>query len=236
MAPRPTKNFDRKAKRRALPRVLLSTEDELLGRSFARHVKSVFRDRLYIKVNEKCSGEPLGLVEATAERLANAERRREDQYQSYSLGVCLIDIEAPRRHDRLPDALSLARDKGIVMITANPCFEIVPLMLWGRPVTSPLSTRDAETRLAAADTGYDPSQAGGKDLDFDDRRPDLRELAKRAAASRPEEGGFDLVELNPGTNVDLLIQYCEDPRKTFLRGRSNRKCIPGELGYRRRGR
>lgn len=64
--------------------------------------------------------DPRRLVEH-AKEAKRLERRQQTGSTSY---WCVFDVEAPRPHARLSDAVQMARDNDISVAISNPCFEL----------------------------------------------------------------------------------------------------------------
>lgn len=64
--------------------------------------------------------EPRRLVEEARAMKHNERRQRAGATEYW----CVFDVEAPRRHARLDEAVRMARDNGINVAISNPCFEL----------------------------------------------------------------------------------------------------------------
>ena len=141
--------------------------------------------------------EPRRLVEE-----ARATKRSE---RGQATGVtqywCVFDVEAPTRHDRLHEAVQMARDNGINVAISNPCFE-----LW-----LVLHYADHERWIDNDDCGslrrqYDGSQ--GKGLDGAAYMPRRGQAVRRAQrlAMLHASANRELPNDNPSSSVYLLME------------------------------
>ena len=64
--------------------------------------------------------EPRGLVEE-AKDVRHQERRQRSGSTQY---WCVFDVEAPKQHHWLLEAVQMAHDNGIHVAVSNPCFEL----------------------------------------------------------------------------------------------------------------
>lgn len=148
-------------------------------------------------------GEPYKLVKAAQKRMRAASGRRRDQGTEYDEVWCVIDVEAPRAHDSLDEAMSLARDCGISIAYANPCFELW-LLLHQREIGGYLSTDDAIDEMKKLKCCY----TGSKDFDaahfFGDPQ---REAIRRAERlNERHRGTVHPRDRNPWTDIHLLVR------------------------------
>ncbi|MDE0496026.1 MAG: RloB family protein [Acidimicrobiaceae bacterium] len=58
------------------------------------------------------------------EEARDVKRSERGQSTGASEYWCVFDVEAPRPHDRLHEAVQMARDNGISVAISNPCFEL----------------------------------------------------------------------------------------------------------------
>lgn len=86
---------------------------------------------------------------------------------------CVFDVEWPRHHPHLNDAIQLARSKGIHLAISNPCFELW-LILHHRDQNSFVAT-DAAEHLSRKIDGR-----SGKAIDGDTYMPLRKEACRRA--------------------------------------------------------
>jgi hypothetical protein len=156
-------------------------------------------------------GEPRSLVKAAVAHKERAPRSAADRYTAYDEVWCVVDVEAPRPHPSLDDALVLARRGGVRGAVTNPCFELW-LLLHLRDVTAHQTSEAAQAALEReAGCGY---TAKRKHLDYDAlvgpgavRHADAR---KRAVALRARNA--DGRRANPWTNVDELVEILRTAR------------------------
>ncbi|GAA4910073.1 RloB-like protein [Stackebrandtia albiflava] len=105
-------------------RFLIYCEDEYAS----RHYIEALKRRLHsIPITVKVAsgrGEPLDLVREAATHQARAPHCSEDRYTAYDEVWCVLDVEAPHPHPALPAALKSAKECGLRVALANPCFEL----------------------------------------------------------------------------------------------------------------
>ncbi len=148
-------------------------------------------------------GEPYGLVLAAQKRQESAHRRRGDQGTEYDEVWCVIDVEAPRPHDSLDRAIRLARDSGIEIAYANPCFELW-LYLHQRDSAGYLTTDQAIAKMEGLGCCYnrrkdfDPEHFLGQPQQEAIRRAELLEKRHQEALHPSKK--------NPWTNVHRLVR------------------------------
>ena len=58
------------------------------------------------------------------EEARDVKRGERGQSTGASEYWCVFDVEAPKPHDRLHEAVQMARDNGISVAISNPCFEL----------------------------------------------------------------------------------------------------------------
>ena len=113
----------------------------------------------------------------------------------------MFDVEWPRNHPNLTDAVRLAKAKGISLAISNPCFELW-LILHRESQTAFLDTEKAERRSRKLD-GRD-----GKRIDAASYLPDRHAAARRAAelTHRHEQNQTAFPRDNPSSTMyELLI-------------------------------
>ncbi|NYJ33039.1 RloB family protein [Nocardiopsis aegyptia] len=148
-------------------------------------------------------GEPYKLVRAAQKRMGSAHRRRRDQGDRYNEVWCVIDVEAPRPHDSLDEAMGLARDCGIHIAYANPCFELW-LLLHRDDVSGYLDTNAAIEKMKGLKCCY----TGKKDFDpahffGDPQRQAIRRAERLAERYR---GVAHPRDRNPWTDIHVLVR------------------------------
>ncbi len=184
-------------------RYLLFCEDTYGGTTYFTEMRRRQRfSNVSIEVGPD-HGEPYKLVNAAQKRRDSAPTRRGDQGTEYDEVWCVIDVEAPRAHDSLGEAMRLARESDINIAYANPCFELW-LLLHQRDVGGYLSTTDAIKQMERLKCCY----TDRKDFDpahfFGD--PQQKAIGR---AERLHERYGDAVhprDRNPWTNIHLLVR------------------------------
>jgi len=120
---------------------------------------------------------------------------------------CIFDVEWPKQHPNLADAIQLAGKEGIPVAVSNPSFELW-LVLHHKDHRSYLDTNQAIQERKKIDG------AGNKNLD-----PNLylnfRSVASARAqslTSRHEKDGNRMPHDNPSSNVYELVTAIENPK------------------------
>ena len=126
-----------------------------------------------IEIDETAAGfDPLALVR----KAAVAHKDAKDQRSEIDEVWCIFDVEQPKRHPRLNDAVALARERGVQIAVSNPCFELW-LVLHFQERSAWLDTNDAERLLKQHDG------TKGKGLDGAMYMPRRDEAARRASCN-----------------------------------------------------
>jgi hypothetical protein len=144
-------------------------------------------------------GEPLGLV-----RDAVAHQRRDRQQgDGFDHVWCVFDVECPKPHERLEEAIALANRNGIKCGITNPCFELW-LILHFEDHRGWLTTEQAGTRAETLPFGYDRRS---KDFIYE-QCCGQRDLAASRADALGTRAGTDmpLRDRNPWTSVQELFR------------------------------
>ncbi|HEX4834378.1 MAG TPA: RloB family protein [Trebonia sp.] len=145
---------------------------------------------------------PLTLVAlATAARARSAAEEAEiDEFW------CVFDVEWPRNHPHLPEAIARAKANGIRLAISNPCFEPW-LILHYRDHGSWLDNDDA-VRLRRHLDG-----SANKSLDAASYMPLIEDAVRRAVAldRRHERNGSEFPRNNPHSGMHHLIASVRPP-------------------------
>ena len=154
-----------------------------------------------IRVNEETAGSaPMTLVMAAV----NARARSSDEEGEVDEVWCLFDVEWPKNHPKLREAVARAEDNGVHVAVSNPCFELW-LMLHFVEHTASLTTADA-TRLRRK---YDGSSDKGLDgATYMPRRADAARRA-RSLAKRHLSGGTAFPRDNPSCGMYKFLDAIE---------------------------
>lgn len=145
-------------------------------------------------------GRPLQLVEAAIE----AKRQVNEIDEVW----CVFDVEAPKEHPNLNEALALARDNGIKTAVSNPCFEIWLVLHFDQ--CSAWLTTDNAVKLRRK---HDSST--GKEVDGELYMP-LRETAARRARGLSDHhvnNGTPFPNDNPSSGMFRLLEAIEPNTK-----------------------
>lgn len=166
----------------------------------------------------------------SAEAIAHKDRASgsaADKYTEYDEVWCVIDVEAPKPHPRLEDALKEAKQGEVNVALANPCFELW-LLLHFKDVTRNLTTKEAQLALQREDQcGYTVKEKQIRGDEFMERRA---EAVHRAVRTRGERD--DPTKTNSWTNMDILERVLSDPSLESHVG-TVRRCVPTEVMVRR---
>ncbi|MFD5556841.1 RloB family protein [Streptomyces sp. NPDC127068] len=156
-------------------------------------------------------GEPKSLVLAAVRHKERAARSAADRYTAYDEVWCVVDVEAPRQHPSLDEALALARQSRIKVALTNPCFELWLLLHFADVSayrTSAEVQRAAEKGLAC---GYTVEK---KQVDYErlcgPQGHNYTRARTRARAMRA--GNPDGRRVNPWTDVDELVELLRRAR------------------------
>jgi hypothetical protein len=173
-------------------------EGEVTEPEYYAYVKKVLRDSLLTISIARTRGDPMKLVLAAIDAKADAAqkaRRYQDDNLAFDAVWCVVDVD---RHERLPDALRLAKRNGILVAVSNPCFELWALLHFAAQ-TSFVAAAEARQLLRTFMPRYrkslDCSRLAGRYGDARRRASDLR--------ARHANNGDD-IRSNPSTDVDVL--------------------------------
>jgi hypothetical protein len=184
------------------PRYLIYCEGRRTEVRYFQDVRTDLRASTVEIVIGREHKEPLGLVQAAIEHQRQAPNRQKDGYEAYDQVWCVFDVEAPRPHPRLADALRLARKYGVQCAVSNPCFELWVLLHFREP-PGYLTSKQASRHVEACDCGYSRE---AKQVDYDvirDKRLDAYDRAARLDQRHREPA--KAVGRNPWTSVHLLV-------------------------------
>ncbi|MCY3949065.1 MAG: RloB family protein [Acidimicrobiaceae bacterium] len=138
------------------------------------------------------------------EEARDVKRSERGQSTGTSEYWCVFDVEAPRPHDRLHEAVQMARDNGINAAISNPCFELW-LILHFADREKWIDNNDCR----ALRRRYDGSQ--GKSLDgavYMGLRDRAIERAKRLEPIHTS-AGRELPKDNPSSGMYRLLEAIE---------------------------
>jgi hypothetical protein len=117
---------------------------------------------------------------------------------------CVFDVEWPKNHPNLKQAVALAADHGIRLVASNPCFELW-LLLHFEEQTAFMNTCDAERRSRQLDG------RPGKRIDAESYLPLRRAAADRAKklARRHERNETSFPNNNPSSSMFEFLAAIE---------------------------
>ncbi|GAB3883922.1 hypothetical protein GCM10029964_044100 [Kibdelosporangium lantanae] len=162
-----------------------------------KRLPEVRRDTSVAIEIDPCQGVPLTLVRAAIQRAADDE---------VDECWCVFDVEWPKNHPNLAQAVKLARDHDIRLAVSNPCFELW-LILHHRDHTAFLTTNDAESKSRHLDG------RAGKGIDPDQYMSRREAAAARAMALRDRHvrQGTEFPNDNPSSTMFDLLASIERP-------------------------
>lgn len=158
------------------------------------------REVASVEIKARSGPQPLPLVEAAIE-----VKQENDEIDEV---WCVFDIEAPKPHSNLNQALAKARSNGIKTAISNPCFEIW-LILHFDSHTAWLSTDAAEDLRRKYDGSTGKEVAG-------DRYMPLRKTAAKNARDLKEihiRNDNSFPDDNPSSGVFELLEAIEQRTK-----------------------
>ncbi|MEU4120207.1 RloB family protein [Kitasatospora sp. NPDC028055] len=178
---------------------LIYCEGEVTEKTYLRGLARDLRNRpVSLKIGNT-HGEPLKLVNAAIGHAKKVDDPFDEVW-------CVLDVEAPRRHPSLDQALRTAKQNGVNCALSSPCFEVWLLLHFdqGRAY---LESHQAAKELTKVLKGYDPK---GKDFAFDDVRGHTGKARKAALDlhARHEDSGRQIecwCVSNPCTSVGGLL-------------------------------
>ena len=147
--------------------------------------------------------EPLKVVRwAIAERRTSEReaKRAKDANLRYDEVWCVVDVDD---HERLPQALTTARDNDVELVVSNPCFEIWLLYHFQPYVSSVDRSVLGREKMRRHIPEYK------KDLPPDFPFAGHPEAAKHARSAAPEHNQTCAKGPNPSTNAWLLVRSIE---------------------------
>ncbi|HET9079051.1 MAG TPA: RloB domain-containing protein [Trebonia sp.] len=135
-----------------------------------------------------------------------ARRKATDEEAEIDEFWCVFDVEWPRNHQGLKEALHQARVNGIKLAVSNPCFELW-LILHFQGHGSWLDNTQAR-RLRRQLDG-----SAGKGLEAAKYMPLIADAARRSAAleQRHQQAGAAFPQDNPSSGMHRLIAAVEPP-------------------------
>ena len=154
-----------------------------------------------IRINEETAGSaPLTLVTAAVE----ARARAFDEEGEVDEVWCLFDVEWPKNHPKLREAVALAEARDVLVAVSNPCFELWLALHFGDR-TAWLDTRDA-VRLRRSHDG-----SSGKGLDGPTYMPRRDDAARRARLLDGEHKRADreFPDDNPSSGMHRFLDAVE---------------------------
>jgi hypothetical protein len=149
-----------------------------------------------------------GSVPRTLVAMATEARRRAmDEDAEIDEFWCVFDVEWPRNHPGLGEAIQQARTNGIKLAVSNPCFELW-LILHFQDCAAWLDN----TRARRIRRQLDGS--GDKGLPAARYMPLIADAARRAAEleKRHQQDGTTFPHDNPSSGMHLLLASVEPPR------------------------
>lgn len=202
------KPLRRKVGGRSLKRTLLVfCEGERTEVDYLRALKqeSAVRDvaSVDIRIQEDTHGfAPLSLVRTAVEARSRATDERGEVDEVW----CIFDVEQPKNHPNLREAIALAGNKNVRVAVSNPCFELW-LVLHFDEYARPLKT----TEVIRLRRKYDKRKDKGLD---GARYMPLRDDAARRARdleNRHRGNGTEFPNNNPSSSMFRFLEAVERP-------------------------
>lgn len=203
MAPRRTRAKDLRRKVASRPErktIVVFCEGEASEPDYVNAVKRLPSVRANTAVNIEVAterGVPLTLVRRAVDRASDDE---------VDECWCVFDVEWPRNHPNLKEAVRLAGEHGIRLAVSNPCFELW-LILHFEDQTAFMSTDEAERRSRGLDG------RAGKRIDatkYLPRRGDAKNRAVRLSR-RHGANNTPFPQDNPSSTMHALLAAIERP-------------------------
>jgi hypothetical protein len=141
-----------------------------------------------------------GMPEALVSSAIKARKKSVDEEGEVDEFWCVFDVEWPRNHPRLREAVQQARNNSIELAISNPCFELWLILHFERR-SSWLDNDDARKLRRQLDG------ASGKNLDPSKYMPFVRDAMDNAIAlaQRHSRDGTGFPQDNPSSGMYLLI-------------------------------
>ncbi|MFJ4435077.1 RloB family protein [Streptomyces sp. NPDC088923] len=192
----------RKPKRPEQRRVLIYCEGRNTEADYLKGLRAELSGTIRIAVGS-AHGTPLKLVRDALKHRDRAPNERDDQFTAYEDVWCVMDVEAPKPHGDLSQALKLADAEGIKVVLSNPCFELWILLHFSFHAGWMTSDQAQRTLEKHGGTGYDGQR---KKVDYLALRSGIEQAMKNAARLRAHHGGSAKPhQTNPWTDVDRLV-------------------------------
>ena len=124
---------------------------------------------------------------------------------AYEVIYCVFDVEAPKPHRSLTDAVSMAKANNLEVILSNPCFEYWYILHF-RKTSAPFNTnQDVETALRREHPAYGKSDR----TIFNVVYPKTSDAIKHSKEVLKEQhnDAEDLRDCNPSTHVHKIVEY-----------------------------
>lgn len=184
---------------------------------YFNHLRRELRGSLVsIEISDE-RGDPLRLVQEAAkirDRAAAQARRLRDDNLRFDSVWCACDVD---EHQRLPDAIRLARSAGINMAVSNPCFELWPLLHF-EDQTAHVHGRQLRDSLRRHLPGYE------KKLSCERLNEGRQEACRRAEALDQMHARFEREPgSNPSTGVWRLVKLLEESAGPPATGRASHR-------------
>lgn len=138
----------------------------------------------------------------------DARRRAIDEDAEIDEFWCVFDVEWPRNHPGLEEAVKQAHANGIKLAISNPCFELW-LILHFQDHTAWLDNTAARRLRRQLDGSSDKGLQAARYMPF------IADAARRAAelSRRHQQDGTAFPHDNPSCGMHLLVTSVEPPSK-----------------------
>jgi len=155
-----------------------------------------------IRVDPELGAVPLTLVKRAIEARSRALAENDEIDEFW----CVFDVEWPKNHPNLPEAIALAKANGINLAISNPCFEI--RLIFHLKEHSAWVDNDQAGRLRhqldkSTDKGLDPAKY----------MPHVGKASSHAAKmeERHQRNGTSFPNDNPSSGMHRLITSVQSP-------------------------
>jgi hypothetical protein len=122
----------------------------------------------------------------------------------YEIVYCVFDVEMPKQHKSLLEAINKAKANGLEVILSNPCFEYWYILHFVK-TSSPFYKNE---NVISVLKKYHKTYSKGDDKIFDIIYPNTKQAIQNSKQVIKEHhnDATDLQNCNPSTNVHLIVE------------------------------